>query len=134
MLYTEFFNKSAGLTITQAENGLFYLEPLWKFILKDNQLNVSDVSDAEMDWAEILEMLKLEVERRNSICTNRPLVEDWLFDTISATVEPAIMQEETDYIKNVIEFMKTNHKLSKGDTDGDDKLGKIIPLPVKDKG
>lgn len=109
MLYSEFINKAIDLTIEQADNGLFYLEPMWKNILLSNKLNLKLISDYKTDWHEIENVLKLSVEKRNTIESNKPFVVNWLFDIITAQVEPAILSEETDYIKQVTEFMKTNH-------------------------
>ena len=110
MLYTEFINKAMNLTIEQADNGLFYLEPLWRNILYDNELDVSSISDAKADWGGVLDVLQLEVTKRNTINSKKPDVINWLFDLITAQIEPAMLQEETDYIKQVTEFMKTNHE------------------------
>lgn len=108
MLNTEYINKAIEETIVQADNGMFYLEPLWRNILKDNQLEVSEISDAEVELDEIEDVLKLEVEKRNTINTLEPYVLNWIYDIITSTVEPAVLQEETDYLKNYIEYMKAN--------------------------
>ena len=110
MLYTEFVSKAMKETIVKAENGLFYLEPLWRTILNENELTIDKISDATVTISDIKDVLKLEVEKRNTINTKRNDVYEWLFDLITATVEPAIMKEETDYIKQVVEFMQQNHK------------------------
>jgi len=110
MLYTEFVSKAMDETIVKAENGLFYLEPLWRTILNENELTIDKISDATVTISDIKDVLKLEVEKRNTINTKRNDVYEWLFDVITATVEPAIMKEETDYIKQVVEFMQQNHK------------------------
>ena len=106
MLYSEFISKASEITIEQADNGLFYLEPTWKGFLIDNELNVSDISDIETSWNDIQDILKLEVEKRNTINTLEPYVLNWVHDIITSTVEPAVLQEETDYIKNLMEYMK----------------------------
>ncbi len=106
MLYSEFISKASEITIEQADNGLFYLEPAWKGFLIDNELNVSDISDIETSWNDIQDILKLEVEKRNTINTLKPYVLNWVHDAITSTVEPAVLQEETDYIKNLMEYMK----------------------------
>lgn len=113
MLYTDFINKAYDLTIEQADNGLFYLEPLWRNILYDNQMNVSDISDAKTDWRAIFDVLKLEVEKRNTVNSTKPEVLKWIYDIITAQVEPAILSEETDYVKAVTDFVKANHDKEK---------------------
>jgi len=106
MLYVEYINKATELTIVQADNGLYYLEPLWRNILYDNQMDYNIISDAVTDWGAILDVLKLEVEKRNTINSLSPYIHNWIHDIITATVEPVIMQEETDYLKNLTEYLK----------------------------
>ena len=110
MLYTEFINKAMDLTIEQADNGLFYLEPMWRSILNDNQLILKDVSDVKAGWNDIYDILRLEVEKRNTINSKKPAVIDWLYEVISAQIEPAMLAEETEFIKQVTEFTKANHE------------------------
>ena len=108
MLLSEFMYKAMDATIEQADNGLFYLNPMWRFILKDNQLDWSDISDNTIDKEEVEDVLKLEVEKRNAVNSLKPYVLQWVHDTITASVEPAILQEETDYLKNLTEYLKAN--------------------------
>ena len=124
MLYSEFILKAKELTIQQFDNGVWYLEPEWQDILYRNNLgDLEDLEDSYLSgWYDVEDILKLEVENRNARDSKQKEVVDWLYDLITATVEPAIMQEETDYIKHVIEFMKANHKA--GDYDGDDVVSK----------
>lgn len=109
MLCVEFINKAKELTIQQLDNGYWYLEPEWNLILHENELFYDDISDFEFTSKEMKDILKLEVEKRNLRDSKTKDVIDWLYDLITATVEPAIMQEETDYIKQVVEFMKENY-------------------------
>ena len=108
MLYTEFIKKSIDLTIVEADNGLFYLEPMWRNILDDNELFFDQVSDFEAEPPVVEDVLKLEVEKRNTENSVKPYVLNWIHEVISATVEPAILQQETDYIKNLTEYLKVN--------------------------
>lgn len=126
MLYSTFIKKAEELTIQQLDNGIWYLEPEWqdmiyRNILYKNDLNeLDDLEDSYLDgWYTLEDILKLEVTKRNSVIDKKNDVINWLYDVITATIEPAILQEETDYIKNVVEFMKVNHGLEAGDSDGD---------------
>ena len=109
MLYSEFINKAIDLTVVEADNGLFYLEPMWRNILNDNQLYFNDISDFEVSPDIVKDVLYLEVEKRNTINSNKSFIINWLYDVITAQIEPTILSEETDYIKQVTEFMKANH-------------------------
>ena len=112
MLYMNFINKAINETITEADNGLFYLEPLWRNILFENNLNVSDVSDAKVDWNDVCEILQLEVEKRNTINSKKPEVIQWLYDIVSTKIEPTMLEEETEYFK---QLMKSNRDVSEKD-------------------
>lgn len=114
MLYTEFVNKAMNETIIQAENELWYLEPMWRRILFENGLSIDKISDAKkISWNDVEDVLKLEVEKRNIISSKRPAVINWFYELISTQIEPSMLQEETDYIKQVTEFMKANHEQQK---------------------
>lgn len=132
MLYSDFILKAKDLTIQQEDNGEWYLEPEWQDMLYRNGLGELDnLEDSYLSgWYDVEDILKLEVERRNIRNSKKKYVIDWLYDVLTTTVEPAMLQEETDYIKQVIEFMKTNHssELNTGDFDGDN----IIPFPTKE--
>lgn len=125
MLYTEYIHKVKEATISQLDNGVWYLEPEWRIITHENELFIDDISDFEVTMDEVLETLRLEVDRRNALNDNTKAVMDWLYDLITATVEPAMLQEETDYIKQVVEFMKENHFTNKETPDN------IVPFPTK---
>ena len=111
MLYSTFILKAKDLTIRQLDNGTWYLEPEWQDILWRNNLGeIDDLEDSYLDsWYTLEDILKLEVDRRNKQSSKKNEVINWLYDVITATIEPAILQEETDYVKNVVEFMKANH-------------------------
>ena len=119
MLYVDYINKAIEATITEADNGLFYLEPLWKTILENSNLNVSGISDIKAKWCDVEDVLKLEVEKRNTVNSLKPYVLNWVHDLITASVEPAILQEETEYIKNLTEYMKVKNLKDSKDEDWD---------------
>lgn len=111
MLYPTYVMKAVELTVQQLDNGTWYLEPEWKQILRQNDLDLSQLKDDMIDgWFELQDILVLEVERRNARDSKKNEVIEWVHKLITETAEPAMLQEETDYIKNVIEFMKLNHE------------------------
>ena len=114
-LYTEFVSKAIELNVVKADNDLYYLEPLWKDILSKNQLYYKNVGDVRVDSNLIEDVLKLEVEKRNTINSKLPAVMNWLYELITAQIEPAMLEEEAQYIKQVTEFMKANHELQNGE-------------------
>lgn len=130
MLYSNFILKAKELTVHQLDNGVWYLEPEWQDILYRNNLGaIDDLEDSYLSgWYDVEDILKLEVDRRNARDSKKKEVIDWLHDLITTTVEPAMLQEETDYIQQVTEFMKANHAMQGGDHDGDQDPSNVTPL------
>lgn len=120
MWYPDFIRIAKENTISQADNGKWYLEPEWRSIITDdNKQSIQFEGESNPRTIDQIEdSLKLEVERRNTSQDLSPMIMSWLYDVITTTVEPAVMKEETDYIKNVIDFMKLNHKIEEEKTDG----------------
>lgn len=109
MLYTEFINKVKEETIVQADNGFWYVEPDWRHVMFTSGLDPAQVTDYTFGWSEIENVLMLESDKRNTIASNKGKVINWIYDIIETKIEPAILEEETDYIKAVTDFMKQNH-------------------------
>ena len=107
MINSVFLKKAKEETIVQAENGLWYLEPEWKQMILDTGMSIGKGNS----WEEVGEILKLEVTKSNTMNSKKPYVDEWLYNLITAEIEPAVLAEETDYIKQVTEFMKLNHEL-----------------------
>ena len=112
MTYAKFILEAKKLVIQQLDNGKWYLEPEWQDMLYREGLGqIDDLEDSYLDsWYTLEDTLELEVKKRNAKDSKKNEVINWLYDLITAKVEPAIMQEETDYIKQVMEFVKANHE------------------------
>lgn len=135
MLYATYMQKAKEVCIDRfVESGKWYLEPDWRIILRDNQLNNFKLQDSKIDLSIVEDVLKLEVEKRNARDNKLGYVADWLYDTLTSTVEPAMLSEETDLVKNMLELAKANRANEKqaeegqkekepvdtGDIDGDE--------------
>ena len=124
MLYSKFIYHAEQLTIKQLDNETWYLDPEWKDIVcREIESDLNKLEDNYLtDWWDIENVLRLEVEKRNAHDDKKKAVIDWLYETITAQVEPAMLAEESDYIKNVVEFMKVNHENQEKDN--------IVPFPT----
>ena len=116
MYYSEFVFKAEKLTINLLENGVWYLEPEWKDILYRNDMgDLENLTDSFLSgWDDVEDILKLEVEKRNARRSRSNEVMDWFYDFITATVEPAMLEEETNFIKQLLEFREATEKKPKG--------------------
>lgn len=108
MIYDNYINKAYDLVIEQDEDtGVWYLNPNWVHLLYTNELDFEKVSEDYIDQYEIEDALKLEVQRRNiKNNSKKQVIIDWLYDIIVAKVEPQILQEETEYVAQMIEYMR----------------------------
>lgn len=132
MTYSSYIYKAKELTIQQLDNGTWYLEPEWQDILyREGMGELDNLDDSYLDgWYTLEDILKLEVERRNAKDSKKNEVINWLYDLITAAVEPAVLQEENEFIKNMMDYMKVNHELNTGDTDGGIPEN-VIPMQTK---
>lgn len=103
----EMYTKAINLCVGENEaTGRSYVEPLWREILEDEGIRVNKEDEARM-----LETLELAVKKADAMSDTSGVVMNWLYELITANVEPAVLQEETDYIKNVMEYMQLNDRL-----------------------
>ena len=93
MLYSKFIYHAKEMTIQQLDNGTWYLEPEWKDIIcREIESDIDKIEDNYLtDWWDIENVLRLEVDKRNVRDDKKKAVIDWLYDTITATVEPAML-------------------------------------------
>lgn len=110
MNYYEFMKKACDEVVVQAENGLYYLEPAWRVILDSAGLDCDLVKDVTLRQDQLKEYLELQVIKLNTINDKKPAVIDWLHQTVTAVVEPAMLEEETEYVKNLTEYLQTKNK------------------------
>lgn len=121
MLFSIYINKVYEVTITKAENGLYYLEPTWQKIIEDNELSIDQISDikTKFDLNDLYEVLKLQVKKLNTINSKKPAIIDWLYDTIMTQVEPTMLQTETDYMKQFMNLFDSEKSTDSSKEDWD---------------
>lgn len=114
MLYDVYMHQVMPLVIVDDDDssGFSYLDPHYRSILTGMNLSPEIIEDREVDWDWLSEALNLEVERRNRITDKSRYVIDWLFDIITSTIEPTMIDEENELMKNMMEYMKLNHELA----------------------
>ena len=103
----EIYEKAVALCIGEnEETRRFFIEPMWREILEDDGITFS-----EEEAQRILEMLKLVVKKADVLHDRTGTVVNWLYDVITANIEPTVLKEETEYIQNVMDYMKLNNQL-----------------------
>lgn len=113
MLYSEYMHEAMKIAIVNDEEatGFSYLDPNYRVWLEDAGYTPDKIEDRQVDWASVAEVMKLEVERRNKLSDKSRFVIDWIFEIISSTIEPTMLQEENELMKNMMDYMKLNHEL-----------------------
>ena len=110
MSYFDVVNDAIDLcVVTDEDTGMSYLEPRYRAVLRETNIHLpGDAPDEEL-----YEILQLEVQKRNAQINHIHAFVNFLIGLMGETVDPALMQEENELLKNVTEYMQA--KQSKED-------------------
>lgn len=110
----EYFNQACNMVIVDVDTTwTSYLMPLWKTELIAHDLDVSQVSDYDLTWDELYQMLLLEVERRHALTDVTSVNMRWLYETVVAIKQDSIDPATNKLINEVIEYTKRKEDLDK---------------------
>ena len=136
MLYAEYVRRIKDVAILLDEDtGIYYLDPDWKFNIYVNDLPEPNEVKSEyaLTWEDVKDILNLEVIKRNKINDNKKAVIDWVYNLITSTVEPAVLQEETEYVAQMMDYLKFRNEhpelpINQGENDdiGDEKVKQLL--------
>lgn len=136
MLYSEYMNKVKEIAlITSEKNGLTYIRPDYEYILAASELSLDDVTDFEDVTRNVVHrQLILEKDMRNAQNDISPIVMKWLYDVISTVVEPAIVEQQNELIKDMLAYRKEKNAIDTRTLELDKKeqmleeQSKILPM------
>lgn len=115
MLYAEYMVKVKEICLEQwEENGQWYILPDWKRRLDDLELYPDEdvISDwVNVMWADVKEELDCEVQMRNARQDKWPILGEILYKMLTTEIEPQVIQEQNELLKNVQEYMKEKNKV-----------------------
>ena len=113
MLYYEYMDKVKEIAlITSEKNGLTYIRPDYEYLLETSGLSLDDITDFEqVSGTVVYRQLLLERDMRNAQRDLSPVVMQWLYDVISTVVEPAIMEQQNQLIKDMLEYRKEKNAI-----------------------
>lgn len=115
MLYAEYMMKVKEACLEQwEENGQWYILPDWKRRLDDLELYPDEdvISDwVNVMWADVKEELDCEVQMRNARQDKWPILGEILYKMLTTEIEPQVIQEQNELLKNVQEYMKEKNKV-----------------------
>lgn len=129
MLYAEYMVKVKEACLEQwEENGQWYIRPDWKRQLDDMELypDESIISDwINVVWEDVLEELQLEVTMRNTRQDKMPIITEWLYKVMTAEIEPKVIEEQNELVKNLQEYMKEKKKVEEKSEELDEREKKV---------
>jgi hypothetical protein len=121
--------------ITSEKNGLTYIRPDYEYILAASGLSVDDVTDFEDATRNVVHrQLILERDMRNAQNDISPIVMKWLYDVINTVVEPAIVEQQNELIKDMLAYRKEKNAIDTRTLELDKKeqmleeQSKILPM------
>lgn len=114
MNYYDIINQAIELVVVDAGNGLCFLEPRYKEALRIAGLLDHDEVISE---EELIEAIKLEVEKRNIMNNKMNIIAAWIAKTIEEVIDPAITQEENDLMKNMLAYLERDKKAENKETE-----------------
>lgn len=139
MTYHETINQAIELVVlTDEDTGVSYLEPRYRDLLRETNLHLPD-NETPGDAAdqELWEILKLEVEKRNAKSNVLHALAEWAYTILTQTIDPALLDEENELMKNITEYMQTNQEvkekkveLEQKEKELDEKQNLSSKLPV----
>lgn len=136
MLYYEYMDKVKELAlVTSEKNGLTYIRPDYEYLLETSGLSLDDVTDFEKASGTVVyRQLLLERDMRNAQNNISPVVMQWLYDVISTVVEPAIVEQQNQLIKDMLAYQKEKNAIDERTKALDmqqqalEEKSKIIPM------
>lgn len=136
MLYSEYMDEVKKIALVLDEdNAMTYIWPDYEYALRKMDLGIDKVSDFEGLTNEIVyRNLVLERDMRNAKNDKLPIIVNWLYDVITTVVEPAIVEEQNQLIKDMLEYRKERNAIDDRTKELDiqekalEEKSKIIPM------
>ena len=136
MLYSEYMDKVKSIALlTNENNGLTYIRPDYAYLVAASELKLEDVSDFNgVTDSIVLEQLKLERDMRNAQNDKTSVVAEWLYDVITTVVEPTIVEQQNQLIKDMLAYQKEKNAIDERTKALDmqqqvlEEKSKIIPM------
>jgi len=113
MLYSEYMDKVKDMAlIAHEDTGVTYVKPDYEYDLANAELKLENVTDFTNATSEtVYRQLILERDMRNAQHDKLPLVAQWVYDIISTVVEPAIVEEQNQLMKDMLAYRKERNAI-----------------------
>lgn len=99
MTKAELVNKLVETCVEQAPSGVWYVTPMWR----DSPV----LHGYTGDYRELLEILKLTVDKKNAFDNQTQPVLNWLYKLMTETVDPTLDGFETDLMQGALQYLNS---------------------------
>ena len=111
MTYFETVHQAIEQTVFTDDNtGVSYLDPMYRETLRQSGIIATDYEDDDtpeiVPEDELVEILKLEVEKRNAKNNRLSAVAQWAWDVIDTQIAPAITDAENEMASDLVKYMQ----------------------------
>ena len=111
MTYFETVHQAIEQTVFTDDNtGVSYLDPMYRETLRQSGIIATDYDDDDTPEVvpedELIEILKLEVEKRNAKNNRLSAVAQWAWDVIDTQIAPAITDAENEMASDLVKYMQ----------------------------
>lgn len=111
MTYFETVHQAIEQTVFTDDNtGVSYLDPMYRETLRQSGIIATDYEDDDTPEVvpedELVEILKLEVEKRNAKNNRLSAVAQWAWDVIDTQIAPAITDAENEMASDLVKYMQ----------------------------
>ena len=106
MTYKKFIEKAIDeLIYVDQRTGLWFIDPDYKYRMHELNLNITDIQDFDgFTIDDLKQCLQLQILINNTNQNKAFDVAKWLHQIITQKVDPVVLQEQTQYIKSLIEY------------------------------
>lgn len=134
MKFVEYMALVANFALEESEETkIHYIKPLYAFFLAMEHLDIDDKENCEVEIEDfskatmefVHRQLELECAKRNAQADKTGVVMNWLCDMMTTTIEPAVLDEQNEMLKDLIEYRKQKNAIDDRTKELDAKEKKI---------
>ena len=100
-------NELVKTCIEKAPSGVWYLNPMWR--------DSPALYGYDGDYGELLEVLKLTVDKKNAYDNQVNPVLQWLYKLMTETVDPTLDEFETDLMQGALQYLTSQGETKEWD-------------------
>lgn len=109
MTYFDIVNQAIAATVTTDEfTGITYLEPLYKELLRESEI---EFDEKIISMEELYEILKLEVKKRNAVNNSVMPLANSMASLMTEKIDPVVEEENRQLTMDMLKYFKERNEL-----------------------